>query len=130
MEKINILLIFSFFLISFINSYNNTLLKNVTKDSISNLTGYDGCYALFDRGANDTATCTQFILDYPYICCRVHYELDGYSNDFCMPIANNEDSIGDVVSSFSNADSVDVDCHSNLINFDRTAIIFLLIIFF
>ncbi len=37
---------------------------------------------------------------------------------------------GDVVSSFSNTDDLDVDCHSNLINLDKTAIIFLLMILF
>ena len=130
MDKSKILFILLFSLITFINTYNNTLLRNVTKDSISTLEGYDGCYALYDRGANDTATCTQFVLDSPYICCRVHYEIDGYSNDFCMPIANNADAIGDVVSSFSNADDLDVDCRSNLINLDKKAIIFLLMILF
>ena len=47
-----------------------------------------------------------------------------------MPIANNADAIGDVVSSFSNADDLDVDCRSNLINLDKKAIIFLLMILF
>ena len=125
MRKMILIFIFSFFL-SLINCYNNTFLKNVTADSIANYSrenGYEGCYALYDRGANDTETCTQFKLEYPYICCRVHYGLGGFSNDFCMPIANNEDAIGDVVSSFSNADELDIDCHSNIIKLIKVGII-------
>ena len=43
--------------ISFIKCYNNTELRYVTKDTIANYSreeGYEGCYALYDRGANDT----------------------------------------------------------------------------
>ena len=65
-------MVFIYFLliISFINCYNNTFMKNVTADSIANYSrenGYEGCLALYDRGANTTETCTQFKLEYPYI---------------------------------------------------------------
>ena len=133
MVKTFIIFIFLDLLILFINCYNNTLLKNVTKDSIASYSreeGYQGCYALYDNGANDTETCTQFKLEHPYTCCRVHYELDGYKNDFCMPIANNADAIGDVESSFSNADELDIDCHSHVIKFVRKVFFFLFLFLF
>ena len=59
----------------------------------------------------------------------VHSE---YTANYIVPKqgANNADAIGDVVSSFSNADDLDVDCRSNLINLDKKAIIFLLMILF
>ena len=117
--------------ISLVDCYNNTNLKIVTKEYISRFSredGYEGCYALYDSGANDTETCTQFQLEFPYICCRVHYELDGFKNDFCMPIANNPDAIGDVVKSFKNAEELDIDCHSNIIIFFIYSILFLFIL--
>ena len=125
--------IYFLLLISYINCYNYTLLKNVTADSIANYSrenGYAGCMALYDRGANTTETCTQFKLEHPYTCCRVHYEIDGFTNDFCMPIANNADAIGDVVSSFDNADELVVDCNSNIIKFYKSLILFLVIFLF
>ena len=118
---------------SLINCYNNTLLKKVTKDDISGYhreNGYEGCYALYDSGANDTETCTQFKLEYPYTCCRVHYELDGYKNDFCMSIANNADAIGDVVDAFDNADELDIDCHSFMIKSFMKLLLFIIFILF
>ena len=118
---------------SFIKCYNNTLLKGATKDSIANYSrddGYEGCWALYDGGANDTETCTQFKLEVPYTCCRVHYELEGYKNDFCMPIANNADAIGDVVDAFDNADEVDIDCHSLMIkSFEKLFLSLIFILF-
>ena len=117
--------------ISFIKCYNNTELRYVTKDTIANYSreeGYEGCYALYDRGANDTETCTQFKLEYPYICCKVHYEVEGYKNDFRMPIANNPDSIGDVVSAFKNANNLDINCYSYMIKFFKKSIFFLFIL--
>ena len=118
---------------SFIKCYNNTLLKGATKDSIANYSrddGYEGCWALYDGGANDTETCTQFKLEVPYTCCRVHYELEGYKNDFCMPIANNADAIGDVVDAFDNADEVDIDCHSFMMQSFGKLFLFLIFILF
>ena len=118
---------------SFIKCYNNTLLKGATKDSIAHFSrenGYDGCWALYDGGANDTETCTQFQLEVPYTCCRVHYELEGYKNDFCMPIANNADAIGDVVDAFDNADEVDIDCHSFMMKSFGKLFLFLIFILF
>ena len=119
--------------LSFIECYNNTLLVNVTAKSIEKYSkddGYEGCYALYDRGANKTETCTQFKLEYPYICCKVHYEVDGYKNDFCMPIANNPDAIGDIVSSFDNADELEIDCHSKMIKFIKHSILIIYILLF
>ena len=121
---------FLLIIISYINCYNNTFLSNVTADSIASYSrenGYEGCVALYDKGANTTETCTQFKLEYPYTCCRVHYEVDGYSNDFCMPIANNADAIGDVVSSFDNADELDIDCNSYLIKLWKNLMLLLVI---
>ena len=129
MKFIIILSIFS----SFIKCYNNTLLKHVTNDSLANYSredGYEGCYALYDGGANDTETCTQFKLEFPYICCRVHYELEGYKNDFCMPIANNPDAIGDVVEAFDNADVLDINCHAFMMKSFKKLFIFLIFILF
>ena len=117
--------------ISFIKCYNNTELRYVTKDTIANYSreeGYEGCYALYDRGANSTETCTQFKLEFPYICCKVHYEVDGYKNDFCMPIANNADAIGDIVSSFGNADELEIDCQSKMIKFIKKSILMIFIL--
>ena len=117
--------------LSFIECYNNTLLVNVTANSIKKYSkdnGYEGCYALYDRGANSTETCTQFKLEFPYICCKVHYEVEGYKNDFCMPIANNPDSIGDVVSAFKNANNLDINCYSYMIKFFKKSIFFLFIL--
>ena len=129
MKFIIILSIYS----SFIKCYNNTELKGATKDSIADFdreNGYDGCWALYDGGANDTETCTQFQLEVPYTCCRVHYELEGYKNDFCMPIANNADAIGDVVDAFDNADEVDIDCHSFMMKSFGKLFLFLIFILF
>ena len=105
----------SLVLISFINCYNSSFLKNITKADLERYSkdnGYEGCYALYDSGANDTETCTQFKLEYPYICCRVHYEIDDFKNDFCMPIANNTKSLSDVENAFQNAKNVEIDCNS------------------
>ena len=124
---------FLLIIISYINCYNNTFLSNVTADSIAHYSrenGYEGCVALYDRGANTTETCTQFKLEYPYTCCRVHYELEGYKNDFCMPIANNADAIGDVVDAFDNADEVDIDCHSFMMKSFGKLFLFLIFILF
>ena len=110
-----IVIYISLILICFINCYNNSYLRNTTKaelDKYSREDGYAGCYALYDSGANDTETCTQFKLEYPYICCRVHYEVDDYKNDFCMPIANNTKSLSDVENAFQNAKNVQIDCNS------------------
>ena len=105
-------------------------MKNVTADSLANYSrenGYEGCLALYDRGANTTETCTQFKLEYPYICCRIHYEIEGYKNDFCMPIANNAPAIGDVVSSFDNADILEIACNSNIIKLCKNLILLVVI---
>ena len=98
-----------------ITSYNNTYLKNVTADDLEQydreLDGYKGCYALYDSGANETETCTQFKLEVPYLCCKVHYKIGDFQNDFCMPISNNEKSISDVKKSFKHADEIEIDCN-------------------
>ena len=65
--------------------------------------------------------------EFPYICCRVHYEIDGFTNDFCMPIANNAGAIGDVVSSFDNADELDIACNSYLIKLWKNLMLLLVI---
>ena len=111
----NVSIYISLILICFINCYNNSYLKNITKaelDKYSREDGYAGCYALYDSGANDTETCTQFKLTYPYICCKVHYEVDDFKNYFCMPIPNNTKSLSDVKHSFKNAKNVQIDCNS------------------
>ena len=114
--KTYILIYFSIILICFINCYNNSHLRNITRDElekyIKNNDSYGGCYALYDTGANDTETCTQFILSHPYICCKVHYEVDDFKNDFCMPIANNTKSLSDVKNAFRHAKNVEIDCNS------------------
>ena len=130
MENIFLSFILLSLFISFIECYNNTNLKNITADDLykySKEDGYEGCYALYDSGADRTETCTQFKLEFPYICCKVHYTIGVYKNDFCMPIANNADAIGDVVKSFKNADEIDIDCHSNMIKFFINSILFLFI---
>ena len=113
--------------ISFIISYNNTYLKNVTADDIKGLTGEEGCRALYDSGANTTETCTQFKLNNSYICCRISYTTINYKNDFCMPIMNNSKSIGDVKYAFRHADEVEIDCNAK--NIDLSFYLFLIIIF-
>ena len=118
-------------LISFISSYNNSALKNVTANDLQNYSrtnGYEGCYALYDSGANETATCTQFKLETPYICCKVHYQIGDFKNDFCMPISNNEKALKDVVNSFDNADEIEIDCNSLPFEFSFSLFLILFIL--
>ena len=95
-------------------------MKNVTEKSIESYSredGEKGCLALYDTGANSTETCTQFQLKSPYKCCYVYYEIGtDYKNSFCMPIANNEHSIGDVENAFKRADELIIDCGASSIN--------------
>ena len=96
-------------------SYNNSELKHVTADDLEHYSredGYKGCYALYDSGANETEICTQFKLEEPYLCCKIHYKIGDFQNDFCMPVANNEKSLKDVKKSFKNADDIYIDCNS------------------
>ena len=113
-----------------ITCYNNTNLKRVTADDIEHFDrekdGYAGCNALYDSGANETETCTQFKLEIPYICCKVHYKIGEFTNDFCMPISNNEKSLSDVEKAFKNADEVYIDCYSLYFKFH----FYLFLIFF
>ena len=130
-KYVNFLLILDF--ISFTNCYNSSSLKHVTEDSLKNYSkenGSEGCYALYDTGANYTETCTQFILDFPYICCKVHYEIGDFKNDFCMPIANNTKALSDVTYSFRHADKIEISCISKIINFSfiLLSLFFILII--
>ena len=124
-NKLKLLILFDFILN--IACYNSSNLTNVKAIDLYNLTGYDGCYALYDSGANNTETCTQFKLEYPYICCRVYYKIGDYTNSFCMPIANNEKAIGDVEDSFDNADEIDIACYSISLKFFNY--LFLILIF-
>ena len=118
--------------LSFIECYNNTLLVNVTAKSIEKYSkddGYEGCYALYDNGANDTETCTQFHLEFPYLCCKVHYEIGEFKNDFCMPIADNTKALSDVEYAFRNADNVEIDCFSTIFGFSlKLFLIFFILI--
>ena len=117
-------------LILYIACYNSSHLKNVTAIDLENYSrenGYNGCYALYDSGANNTETCTQFKLEYPYICCKVYYRIGDFSNSFCMPIANNEKAIGDVEDAFDNADDIDIACYSY--PFKYSYYLFLVLIF-
>ena len=112
-----IFIIFIMIYISNIFCYNSTNLKNVSAEYIATFdkqNGYEGCYALYDSGATSTENCTQFELEYPYKCCKVHYSIGSYSNDYCMPIADNPDAIGDVVDAFENTDEIDIDCYSQM----------------
>ncbi len=123
----SLLIIFN--ILSYITCYNNSHLKNVTADYLEKFSreeGYEGCYALYDSGANSTEICTQFKLEEPYLCCKVHYEIGDFKNDFCMPIANNEKSLKDVKNSFKNADEVDIDCYALFFKYN----IYLLLILF
>ena len=122
-------LIIIFNILSFIKCYNNSHLKNVTADDLEKYSredGYAGCYALYDSGANSTEICTQFKLEPPYVCCRVHYRIGDFRNDFCMPISKNERSLKDVVNAFYNADDIDIDCYSLFFKYNFC---FLLILF-
>ena len=128
---VNILLLLYF--ISLTNCYNSSFLKNVTEDSLKNYSredGYDGCYALYDTGANETETCTQFKLEFPKICCKVHFEIGDFKNDFCMPIANNTKALSDVTYSFRHANKIEISCISKIINFSfiLLSLFFILII--
>ena len=109
------LLLIIFNILSYITCYNNSHLKNVTADYLEKFSreeGYEGCYALYDSGANSTEICTQFKLEEPYLCCKVHYEIGDFKNDFCMPIANNTKSLSDVKNAFRHAKNVEIDCNS------------------
>ena len=131
MESKLLFLLIIFQYISLSKCYNNSHLKNVTANDLKNYSrenGYDGCYALYDSGANETETCTQFKLEVPYICCKVHYEIGDFKNDFCMPIANNSKAISDVKSSFSNADDVEILCQSLLYKLSPYLLLLLIII--
>ena len=133
MEKFFLLFIL-FIITPQILCYNNTNLKNVTPEYLEQFDrvqdGYEGCWALYDSGVNSTEICTQFELEYPYRCCRVHYEVGGYKNDYCMPIAYNAEAIGDVVEAFNNADEVDIDCYSEMIIFFKFYILFSFVLLF
>ena len=114
MEIIQIYIFFIFF-VYFSYSYNMTEIINITADDLLNLEpeqGEKGCYLLYDSGANTTEDCTQFILKQPFVCCKVHYEIDIFKNDFCMPVANNTKALEDVKHAFRNAKNVDIDCFS------------------
>ena len=107
-------------ILSFAICYNSSKLKHVTAQSLANYSrenGYEGCYALYDNGANDTETCTQFHLEFPYLRCKVHYEIGDFKNDFCMPIANNTKALSDVEYAFRNAENVEIDCFSTIFGF-------------
>ncbi len=124
-----LLIIFEY--ISLSNCYNNSKLKNVTANDLKNYSrenGYEGCLALYDSGANDTETCTQFKLEVPYICCKVHYKIGDFENDFCMPISNNSKAIKDVKKSFKNADEIEILCQSLFYNLSSYLLLLLLII--
>ena len=124
-----LLIIFEY--ISLSNCYNNSKLKNVTANDLKNYSrenGYEGCLALYDSGANDTETCTQFKLEVPYICCKVHYKIGDFENDFCMPISNNTKAIKDVKKSFQNADEIEILCQSLFYNLSSYLLLLLLII--
>ena len=127
--KENIFIYISLILICFINCYNSSNLKNITKaelEKYSREDGYAGCYALYDSGANDTETCTQFKLVHPYICCKVHYEIEDFKNDFCMPVANNSKSIKDIKKAFKNAKNVQIECNS--MNFKIPVYLFMILL--
>ena len=131
MESKLLFLLIIFQYISLSKCYNNSHLKKVTANDLKNYSrenGYEGCYALYDSGANETETCTQFKLEVPYICCKVHYEIGDFKNDFCMPIANNSKAISDVKSSFSNADDVEILCQSLLYKLSPYLLLLLIII--
>ena len=118
-------------LISFSICYNSSNLTHVTAAKLANYSrenGYEGCYALYDNGANETETCTQFKLEYPYICCKVHYEIGDYKYDFCMPIANNTKALKDVRYAFRNAKNLDISCFSAKIEFSLKVCLALLIL--
>ena len=131
MESKILFLLIIFEYISLSNCYNNSKLKNVTANDLKNYSrenGYEGCLALYDSGANETETCTQFKLEDPYICCKVHYKLGDFENDFCMPIANNKKAIKDVKTSFKNADEVEILCQSLFYKLSSYLLLLLLII--
>ena len=124
-----LLIIFEYISLSI--CYNNSLLKNVTANDLAKYDrekGYEGCYALYDSGANETETCTQFKLEDPYLCCKVHYEIGDFKNDFCMPIANNTKAIKDVINSFNNADEIEILCKSSLYNLSSYLLLLILIL--
>ena len=131
MESKILFLLIIFEYISLSNCYNNSKLKNVTANDLKNYSrenGYEGCLALYDSGANDTETCTQFKLEVPYICCKVHYKIGDFENDFCMPISNNSKAIKDVKKSFKNADEIEILCQSLFYNLSCYLLLLLLII--
>ena len=131
MESKILFLLIIFEYISLSNCYNNSKLKNVTANDLKNYSrenGYEGCLALYDSGANDTETCTQFKLEVPYICCKVHYKIGDFENDFCMPISNNSKAIKDVKKSFKNADEIEILCQSLFYNLSSYLLLLLLII--
>ena len=131
MESKILFLLIIFEYISLSNCYNNSKLKNVTANDLKNYSrenGYEGCLALYDSGANDTETCTQFKLEVPYICCKVHYKIGDFENDFCMPISNNSKAIKDVKKSFKNADEIEILCQSLFYNLRSYLLLLLLII--
>ena len=131
MESKILFLLIIFEYISLSNCYNNSKLKNVTANDLKNYSrenGYEGCLALYDSGANDTETCTQFKLEVPYICCKVHYKIGDFENDFCMPISNNTKAIKDVKKSFQNADEIEILCQSLFYNLSSYLLLLLLII--
>ena len=76
--------------------------------------------------ANSTEIFTQFKLEPPYACCKVHYEIGDFKNDFCMPISKNEKSLKDVVKAFRHAKNLDIDCYSLFLKYN---FYFLLILF-
>ena len=115
-------------IISFSICYNNSDLKKVTANDLIGKSGYEGCYALYDSGANETETCTQFKLENPYICCKVHFEIGDFHNDFCMPIANNTKALGDVEYAFRHASNVEIDCYSLIFKFSFYLVFILFIL--
>ncbi len=120
--------------INLIFCYNNTDLKK-TKDtdiaSYSRDNGYDGCYALYDQGANSTEVCTQFKLKPPYTCCKVYYEVGtDFKNEFCMPIVNTKKGLKDVKYAFRNADELDIQCGYKFLSFSLFLYIFISIVIF
>ena len=124
-----LLIIFEYISLSI--CYNNSFLKNVKANDLLKYDrekGYEGCYALYDSGANETETCTQFKLEVPYICCKVHYEIKEKKNDFCMPIANNTKAIKDVINSFDNADVIEILCKSSFYNLSSYLLLLLILI--
>ncbi len=96
------------------------MLKKVTENDIAKYdreNGEEGCYALYDSGANTTETCTQFKLKDPYICCQIFYKVGtDFENKFCLPIVNNIAALKDVEYAFRDASYIEINCGTKFIN--------------